>query len=474
MVRRVWYTLAQPDALYLFDAVLADERVSIDQWLRESLAQISETTSGTHWMVQFVNQLTLAALQQDPSYLVLALRQGRDETPDVQAVVALLARYGVALPNNTELVRQIEDARSLAESALDIAERIINVRRPALIEVHLHPDYMREIFGEILSGPNSALAKRENQPDILQQCDELSAAIFQRFGLRLPDLEWVPSEAIAAAHVAVRANHVLGTPWRGLRAHQLLADAPPSLLEGMGIAAYGASHPMTGKPVAIVDSSDSEKLGTAVTHWTASEVLVLQLHAELIRLRARLLCVEDVVYELALLEAVMAELVSTFLDRVSPSTLTAVLRTLLDDGISIHDLCSIMESMVGATAATSVADYAAVVRRDLGNYLAYHYRGDGLARVQSIDVEVEALPTFSALGEVDRELWRERVFAESRAHRDCVVRTHPAARVYVRELLRPELPDLPVVSTDEILDESVDVVARLEFVRAGGTLDRRA
>lgn len=172
------------------------------------------------------------------------------------------------------------------------------------------------------------------------------------------------------------------------------------------------------------------------------------------------------------------------LARVGVGGILSILRGLVQDDLSIRNLPAIADAVASVTAVTArdtrlsivlgpntgglaytgpgrgldqltVADYEACVRMRLGDSVAYKYAPDGslscLLLAQSLEEELTT--SEEPVGHPDaapivRQIWEG--FQQHRAVPRVVLLTGIEVRRKVRDLIREEIPDLPVLSYQEL------------------------
>lgn len=172
------------------------------------------------------------------------------------------------------------------------------------------------------------------------------------------------------------------------------------------------------------------------------------------------------------LEASCPALVRHVVPKAVPlPVLAEVLRRLVGEGVSIRALREILEALaLHAPAEKDPSALAEIVRRALRRHITHAHAGVGALAAYRIDPELEeairdaiqrsgprtylALPPSTAR-DVLAAVRTALTGAEGRA----VLLTHADVRRFVRELLEPELPDVVVLSHQE-LDPAVTVATR--------------
>jgi type III secretion protein V len=326
----------------------------------------------------------------------------------------------------------------------------------------------------------------QGRKDLFQ---DFERAFYEAFGFLLPGLVWVPSPALAARMVAVR----IGT-WRGLPVpmppeRTRLVLAPSAKLSG--VDAEPTFDPISGGPCSIVaDTPDlKEQLEQqGYTTWGPVDFTLVILGSELSDRVGTLLGMEEIEYQLAQLptepDRLLTDVTLAALKRFSLGDLTRVMRALVSERLSMLDLSGLLERLVQydtvrvdyqspeplvlderlpistvghGGAASSWRLYYAFLRRQLSPYLSYFHGGtDKQILAYSLEPWVEDLVRGHSTVALDDDLleaFRDAVWSQfsgltpGAAH---VIITTTEARHPIRDVLAPELPDLPILAYAEL------------------------
>jgi type III secretion protein V len=192
--------------------------------------------------------------------------------------------------------------------------------------------------------------------------------------------------------------------------------------------------------------------------------IALNLTEEIRRNAGHFLTTEVVKCSLNLLREHFPILVDTVLGRFDILQLTAVLRDLLHEEISIRDLRSILESLLSiegwgvSRAACDVAWCSRWVRSDLKRQISHKFsRGSATLAVHQLDSELEARVVESDRRLLTQEEQRRLLTTVSKAvdesslteHHTVILTTSEARRKF-RRLIKQEFPSLAVLSYDEL------------------------
>jgi type III secretion protein V len=214
--------------------------------------------------------------------------------------------------------------------------------------------------------------------------------------------------------------------------------------------------------------------GVAATRWLAdalADVLILRAHDFMGLQAAQLLLDELAKVAPASVQQVVPKLVSL-------PTLSEILRRLVEEGVSVRDLASILEALAQvAHVEKDPLVLAEHVRSWLRRAITYEVtRGSGLLEPLALDESIEdvirgaisrtAAGSFLTLSpaagrDIVASLKRALLACPEALQRQPVVLTQPDVRRFVRKLIEAELPRARVVTVSELLPETT--------IRAAGT-----
>ncbi len=158
---------------------------------------------------------------------------------------------------------------------------------------------------------------------------------------------------------------------------------------------------------------------------------------------------------------------------VSVSDLQKILKNLLREGVPIHDLESILETM--ADYSQSVKDFDMLteyVRQSLKRAITHQFSEAGQMKVISLDAKVENL-IMGAVKKIDGGSYlaldpdviqsiisssKEKIDQVRKIVQQPIILTSPVVRIYVKKLMDQFCPDVAVLSFNEI-DSSVQIQA---------------
>jgi hypothetical protein len=519
LVRRAWIAVAPPELRSRAAATKQPASSTYPSaWLSEYVKELDDSdTAGWSLVATVVRRLTLAILLERPSRLlgegqVTAYARAISLPP--RAVAPALRRLldlGVSVRNRDVVTNVVGEGEEMHRPREDTVEAAFAQLRSHTAELRVHP----HTLGLLLQSPLPAEPFSVHSPALPEAArarfGELEQMFFTQFGFQLPELTWVPTPSIPEVMLSVKLDEWTGLPIPLVLPGQRIVDADPADLPVPSLAT--AVHPVTGAGRAIVEQSAKSQLEEAgyVTRGPIDWVVV-NVFADASANAGRLLGLEDVEYQLARLryqlvrldkgdhvvEGTYPALVDTVLARYTLGDLTRILRAMISEGLSIHNLPSILERLleyetVSSDAATTVvlddrlpvfpgaqngwqAVYAAV-RRGLRSYISHRFNwSENTVAAYVLEPELEArlatgmqrthgVPAHP-LPDQEAEAFRDAIWHELSNTGDAptgqVVVTSDGARASVRRLLESELPNLPVLSYAELRpDVTVRPLARI-------------
>lgn len=266
----------------------------------------------------------------------------RDE---VGQILRGLLNRALSLADSAAVGQGLLDGVRLGLAGEEIEETLAARLRPRHLDVEIHPEYARALFGHPLAAEPVPL--RALGGTVAERLTAVEEATFSDLGLRLPPVRLVCRDTLHPQSFAVRVNHLTGVPWLGLAPHERFANARKEQLETWRVPHVPRAHPHAGVQCGVVNeeaaamvSAQGAQLGDPLDYLFA---VVL---GEASRRAAQLIDVEQVEYELALVALAYPEVVTAALERISPARLTAVLRFLLGSKVPIRDLRTILEQVL--------------------------------------------------------------------------------------------------------------------------------
>lgn len=248
----------------------------------------------------------------------------------------------------------------------------------------------------------------------------VAGAMLDENGVLIPAFRVAsPPKGLPAGCFAFRLNSLLTSPMALLAPDDILVNDTPERLALRGVSARPAVNPDTGTSAALVAAADQSRMeADGLTAWNQAGHVLLCL-AHVLRTRAGWLIHQDKTQaQLDVLADLMPALVGAVRSSLRPAELTALLRALAADKVSLRNLPPVLERVVdsayghsstsrievlgdpvsavltarGAVAEGDPAWLEAFVRTGLRHTIADHRtRHSGTLAVHLLDPELERL-----------------------------------------------------------------------------------
>lgn len=298
------------------------------------------------------------------------------------------------------------------------------------------------------------------------------AAVEDDIGLVFPRVHLTYSAQTLPNHYRIYVQDVFASEGTLQVAHRLWTEAaPPAGVDAESTAAFGPfNHAwwMT-MPASQADETAKAAWGQALE---PEQVVARHVEAVIRRHAAQMVGIQEVQNMLQLVRRDRAELVGELTRLVPLQRVTDVLRRLLDEGIPIRNLNTILESLIARSPhePDDVTMLVELVRMDLRRQITDHFCGpDRSLNVvlfeQSLQERIEDAVVRTKQGNLlglSREV-RTNIadqvqnVTEAARHGEATagqprtaIMVAMTCRAYVRRLIEATLPDLPVVSLQEI------------------------
>ncbi|HEY6005247.1 MAG TPA: flagellar biosynthesis protein FlhA [Anaeromyxobacter sp.] len=250
-------------------------------------------------------------------------------------------------------------------------------------------------------------------------------------------------------------------------ASEAIVLAPPDELALVGIDAASERDPLSGRVVSMVHARDAERAARLGPVRGPLDRVLAEIAWALARSSHQLVGVQEAQSLLDALEPSAPALVREVTRQLPPAALAEVLRRLVEEGVSIRPLRTILEALLeAASSERRPAQLAEVARRALRRHIGHRCAGGGPLPALLVDPHAEealrgalsgdalaldpevAAALLRALGEQLRALDEPPVVLASpdvrRALRALLAPRFPRVAVLAYEELPPELPVRPV------------------------------
>jgi type III secretion protein V len=254
---------------------------------------------------------------------------------------------------------------------------------------------------------------------------------------------------------------------------EAVALVPPDELALVGIASAPGRDPLTGRAVSLVAARDVERAGRLGRVRGPLDRVLAEVAWALSQSAHQLVGVQEVQALLDGLEPAAPALVREATRLLPPPLLADVLRRLVEEGVSIRPLRTILEALLEAGPGRGPAVLAEVARRALRRHIGHRCAGDGPLAALLLDPRAEEVVRDGISGEVlalDPALAAallESLAEEIRRHEEPpVLLASPDVRRALRGLLAPRFPRIAVLAYEELPPElPVRPVGRLGLAR---------
>jgi hypothetical protein len=510
LMRRVWRALAPTGLRDLPETAGAPEQSGFpDAWFKGYLtgSVLSDREPSRELVSNYLVRLVYEVIKDRPACLIGPAQTAAYlgdypahtsyaiPSDELSIILESLLDLGVSVGDKSLVLQVCDAGREAGRSVEDIVEGVFAQLCSDRIEIHVHPQYLQLIApGQAIHAPLSVYAD-ESDASLGDLFRFVEQDLFYDLGILVPDLVWVPSPEMEEGMISVKINERLSPPTPGLYPGEALVDAPVESLAALEISGRPTTNPASGNPrTTLVSEVDRETVQQAgYTTWTPPVLVVGVVSNEIRRMAHLLLDVEYVEYQLAQLQYAFPEVVRAATEHYSVEDLTRVLRGLVVEGLSIRDMQAILERLLRydtisidpasryivlddrlvlkeepppAEPARSWEYYREFVRSGLKYYFSYKYaQYYNQLYAYVLDVQLSAYvgamardgrPTgaHADLAETEREMLRDAVWDAVGDVASATVRpvilTVGGLRADLRELIAPELPDLPVISYSEL------------------------
>jgi type III secretion protein V len=320
---------------------------------------------------------------------------------------------------------------------------------------------------------------------IKEYIPQLRDALYLETGVRFPGVRVRPHVKSLPEHCFVIRINDVPVMQEKIMPGLVLATTPPDKLTRLGVTAKPIQHPVSKARMSLVTEEQREVVEAAgITVWSSSGMVALYLAAVLRKRAKEFIGLQEVSEVIERLEKAYPALVKEVIPKVATvPQLVGVLRRLVDEGVSIRNMKSIVEAMgeFGTRDGDSVF-LTEKVRGALGSQLAHAYAGlENQLPVVLLDPVIEdtisggigqnmhgavlCLPPEVCQQIISTVIGSlQPMVAKGRRP---VVLTTAEIRRYVRKLLETDLPSVAVLSYDELPpDLTIQPMGRAQLASA--------
>lgn len=363
-----------------------------------------------------------------------------------------------------------------------LVESLISALRMHTAEVRVEREYLEALLERDLE---EAIPLPGSAPRATELFYLMSDGLFYELGIRVPPVILVPDASLPPLTCRVCVSKATGPLIGLLPLDRVLTTAEPADLKEHGIAARSARNPANGNAASVAPAQDAARIDAlGFNVWTPFEYLILVLSDGLRRKAAHLVDCETIEYELSQLDHAFPDLVRGALSCVPLARLTAVTRGLLRENVSVRNLRTILERMIGFCmslandphiADTVDANVGALEFVRMGLRAAINAAlADGstlFLYLLAPEIEARLKQHFGSadspvpLGEQQLDDLRDAIAGEIHPDRQqAVLLTHNSLRFALHDLLRDTLPHVAVLAWEEVAPQwVVEPLARIEI-----------
>ncbi len=360
-----------------------------------------------------------------------------------------------ALAFKEQLEQQIAEAKENKSLADNLAPTVVPVG------LDIAPDLSKALgFSDTVATEEVRLVKM-----LLPQ---LRDALYLELGVRFPGVRVRPNvKSLPNGCFVVRINDVPMLQER-IMPGLCLATTNPDNLKKLGIQAKPISHPVNGAKVSLIKDEERSVVEAAgITVWEPAGTIALYVASVLRKKVREFVGLEEISQLVDRLGTAYPTLVKEVVPKVvNLHQLVAVLKRLVDEGVSIRNLKGILEALGEYGQKEHDTLYLTEkVRGALGAQLAYSCAGmKAVLPVVLLDPSIEDTIADAiththegAMFRMEPEICGQLMMAIAQALQPMVaegkrpvVLTHQRVRRFVRKLVEVDLPAITVVSYDEL------------------------
>jgi len=387
------------------------------------------------------------------------------ESPYLEGALRLALRLWLSISDINKVAAALHDLPADADETR-ARESVVQALRQDELEIQLPLGYLRQLT--------------DVPEDWTEDFSKLRSALARELGITVPSFSIVLNPELHRADeeqgqsFCFKFNALTTTPIRGLARDEILVNDIVDRVQQSDLPAIATINAATGRAASIVKLHQRPRLEAAgQTTWDARQYVVLCL-ADAIRARAALLFDQSTVEELLTTFRSQAPQLGGVIDALySTADVTAVLRELLGDRISIRNIARICDLLADADGEASFDDRVNVVRagmREIGNRLS---RSTNVVPVYLLDVSiVDLLERTPSIG-LDEEYETALTDAIQAELNHLPNITPPAivatakSRALLQEVLSDPFPRVPVTTLAELSDDvGVQPIARIALAHS--------
>ncbi|GAB5412084.1 MAG: SctV family type III secretion system export apparatus subunit CdsV [Chlamydiales bacterium] len=304
---------------------------------------------------------------------------------------------------------------------------------------------------------------------IEEMIPKMRHALYQDLGVRFPGVHVrTDSPNLEADEYSVHLNEVPIVRGKVLR-NMLLTNETEEVLRRYNLPFTASKNAVGTASLWVEQKYESILKKASIKYWNTSEVLILHLSHFYKKHAQEFLGIQEARAILEFVEKSYPDLVKEVTRLVPLQKMTEILRRLIQEEISIKDLRTILEALSEwAQTEKDTVLLTEYVRSSLKRYVSYKYsQGQSTLSVYLLDPDIEDTvrgAVKQTSGGSYLALDPDTIQLIIKAMRETIVPTPPGGqppvlltaidvRRFVRKLIEGEFPDLPVLSSQEIVPE---------------------
>jgi hypothetical protein len=317
-------------------------------WLQR-MSESGESASDHQAVATLLTQMTLAIVKAQPSVLLGPSQlqayleflpnpsvESKRWPPDqawLLPILRVILNLRISIADKQIAADTL--AQSTSKSWQGACEDLIDALRPDAIEIHLQQEFMRAL----------TTTDADNRVGMFAF---LRDGLFAELGVVYPPFRLVPDSGLLPKQFMFKLNHLTCVPQVGLGPEECLVNDTPERLKQLPleIRADPAGNPATGHPNSVTNLKHKNDLESrSLTIWDDMGYLILSLAAALRRNSGCFVQLRFAEAQLKQLGRVFPALIKTAGSTVSPGQITAVLRALVAEELSVGNLRLILERL---------------------------------------------------------------------------------------------------------------------------------
>ncbi len=294
--------------------------------------------------------------------------------------------------------------------------------------------------------------------------------LFYQIGVQFPEVRFRLNENFPAGHFSLSLHDTPVVRRKTFLDHIFVSETPQRF-SSYRIPAKAARHPLTRRLASWIPKKDEETVKTlGLPHWSALEYLILEMSVALEVYAGEFLGIQEVKKMLDSISPAFPDLVAEALNLMTLPAIRRVLRLLVKEQFSIHNLRQILELLVDAAdeGLVQTEELVDAVRQGMKRYLSHKASFDEHQLiVYLVDSELEdhlrhhfhgvSLPKDLSPYPRGNDLLYDLLFLlrDKFSHLPPsasapVVLTHSSLRRPLQNLFRIEFPEVTVLAFSEV------------------------